>query len=80
MVAACRCAEQRRRLCFLSGWWCTSFCGWRCFPPAPYLDVMRHLVEGLRGQGLLGGWHRPAKSSLFRARRRLGCEFERLHL
>ncbi|MGV9855990.1 transposase domain-containing protein [Streptomyces sp. NPDC003442] len=35
---------------------------------------MRHLVEGLRGQGLLGGWHVPAKSSLFRARQRLGCE------
>ncbi|MGK3106238.1 IS4 family transposase [Streptomyces sp. WAC05858] len=36
--------------------------------------MMRHLVEGLRGQGLLGGWHVPAKSSLFRARQRLGCE------
>ncbi|MGW7261327.1 transposase domain-containing protein [Streptomyces sp. NPDC054834] len=44
------------------------------FSPAPYLEVMRHLVEGLRGQGLLGDWHVPAKSSLFRARQRLGPE------
>ncbi|MGV9249639.1 transposase domain-containing protein [Streptomyces sp. NPDC003710] len=35
---------------------------------------MRHLVEGLRDQGLLGDWHIPAKSSLFRARQRLGPE------
>ncbi|MBI0311495.1 IS4 family transposase [Streptomyces javensis] len=48
--------------------------GLALFSPAPYLEVMRHLVEGLRGQGLLGGWHVPAKSSLFRARQRLGCE------
>ncbi|MFI0967627.1 transposase domain-containing protein [Streptomyces sp. NPDC021080] len=32
------------------------------------------LVEGLRGSGLLGDWHVPAKSSLFRARQRLGSE------
>ncbi|MFJ1561677.1 transposase domain-containing protein [Streptomyces mirabilis] len=44
------------------------------FSPAPYLEVMRHLVEGLRGRGLLGEWHIPAKSSLFRARQRLGSE------
>ncbi|MEU6541255.1 transposase domain-containing protein [Streptomyces sp. NPDC047000] len=44
------------------------------FSPAPYLEVMRHLVEGLRGQGLLGEWHIPAESSLFRARQRLGAE------
>lgn len=48
--------------------------GLALFSPAPYLEAMRHLVEGLRGQGLLGGWHVPAKSSLFRARQRLGCE------
>jgi hypothetical protein len=35
---------------------------------------MRHLVAGLRGLGLLGDWHVPAKSSLFRARQRLGSE------
>ncbi len=34
---------------------------------------MRHLVEGLRGW-LLGNWRVPAKSSLFRARQRLGSE------
>ena len=44
------------------------------FSPAPYLAVMRHLVEGLRGQGLLGEWHIPVKSALFRARQRLGSE------
>ncbi len=44
------------------------------FSPAPYLEVMRHLIGGLRGQGLLGEWHIPAKSSLFRARQRLGSE------
>ncbi|MFE9868660.1 transposase domain-containing protein [Streptomyces sp. NPDC005506] len=44
------------------------------FSPAPYLEVMRHLVAGLRGLGLLGKWHVPAKSSLFRARQRLGFE------
>ncbi|MFJ9901046.1 transposase domain-containing protein [Streptomyces sp. NPDC091280] len=43
-------------------------------PGASYLEVMRHLVEGLRGQGLLGEWHIPAKSSLLRARQRLGSE------
>ncbi|MCI3245753.1 MULTISPECIES: transposase domain-containing protein [Streptomyces] len=44
------------------------------FSSAPYLEVMRQLVEGLRGAGLLGEWHAPAKSSLFRARQRLGSE------
>ena len=48
--------------------------GLALFSPAPYLEVMRHLVEGLRGVGLLGAWHVPAKSSLFRARQRLGSE------
>jgi hypothetical protein len=44
------------------------------FSPAPYLEVMRHLVESLRGLGLLGNWRVPARSSLFRARQRLGSE------
>ena len=35
---------------------------------------MRHLIGGLRGVGLLGEWHVPAKASLFRARQRLGSE------
>ncbi|MFD3377598.1 transposase domain-containing protein [Streptomyces sp. NPDC058697] len=48
--------------------------GLALFSPAPYLEVMRHLVAGLRGLGLLGDWHVPAKSSLFRARQRLGSE------
>ncbi|UQA94457.1 transposase domain-containing protein [Streptomyces halobius] len=44
------------------------------FSPAPYLEVLRHLAEGLRGAGLLGSWRVPAKSSLFRARERLGSK------
>ncbi|MES4909610.1 transposase domain-containing protein, partial [Streptomyces sp. NPDC000395] len=73
VVAACGCAEQRRRL--LPARLVVYFVlGLALFSPAPYLEVMRHLVEGLRGQGLLGDWHVPAKSSLFRARQRLGCE------
>ena len=48
--------------------------GLALFSPAPYLEVMRHLVAGLRGLGLLGDWHVLAKSSLFRARQRLGSE------
>ncbi|MEU2776624.1 transposase domain-containing protein [Streptomyces sp. NPDC007162] len=72
-VAACGRAEQRRRL--LPARLMVYFVlGLALLSPAPYLDVMRHLVEGLRGQGLLGGWHVPAKSSLFRARQRLGPE------
>ncbi|MET9294860.1 transposase domain-containing protein [Streptomyces sp. NPDC003077] len=38
------------------------------FSPASHLEVLRHLVEGLRGVGVLGDWRVPAKSSLFRAR------------
>jgi hypothetical protein len=73
VVAACGCAEQRKRL--LPARLVVYFVlGLALFSPAPYLEVMRHLVEGLRGRGLLGGWHVPAKSSLFRARQRLGCE------
>ncbi|MEU6763250.1 transposase domain-containing protein [Streptomyces sp. NPDC046853] len=48
--------------------------GLALFSPAPYLEVMRHLVEGLRGAGLLGDWRIPAMPSLFRARQRLGPE------
>ncbi|MEU9015378.1 IS4 family transposase [Streptomyces sp. NPDC048479] len=73
VVAACGCREQRKRL--LPARLVVYFVlGLALFSPAPYLEVMRHLVEGLRGQGLLGGWHVPAKSSLFRARQRLGSE------
>jgi hypothetical protein len=73
VVAACGRGEQRRRL--LPARLVVYFVlALALFSPAPYLEVMRHLVEGLRGQGLLGEWHIPAKSSLFRARQRLGSE------
>ncbi|QKZ17614.1 IS4 family transposase [Streptomyces chartreusis] len=73
VVAACGRAEHRRRL--LPARLVVYFVlALALFSPAPYLEVMRHLVEGLRGQGLLGDWHIPAKSSLFRARQRLGSE------
>ncbi|WP_158716824.1 IS4 family transposase [Streptomyces rimosus] len=73
VVAACGRAEQRRRL---SPARLTVYfvLGLALFSPAPYLEVLRHLVEGLRGAGLWGGWRLPAKSSLFRARDRLGPE------
>ncbi|MFI1720303.1 transposase domain-containing protein [Streptomyces sp. NPDC020489] len=62
-VAACSRAGQRRLL--LPPRLVMYFVlGLARFSPAPYLDVMRHVVEGLRGQGLLGDWHIPAKSSL----------------
>ncbi|MBT2675072.1 IS4 family transposase [Streptomyces sp. ISL-14] len=73
VVAACGRAEHRRRL--LPARLVVYFVlALALFSPAPYLEVMRHLVEGLRGAGLLGDWHVPAKSSLFRARQRLGSE------
>ncbi|MFF2433126.1 transposase domain-containing protein [Streptomyces sp. NPDC058107] len=73
VVAACGRSEQRRRL--LPARLVVYFVlGLALFSPAPYLEVMRHLVAGLRGLGLLGKWHVPAKSSLFRARQRLGFE------
>ncbi|WP_327669583.1 MULTISPECIES: IS4 family transposase [unclassified Streptomyces] len=73
VVAACGRSEQRRRL--LPARLVVYFVlGLALFSPAPYLNVMRHLVAGLRGLGLLGDWHVPAKSSLFRARQRLGSE------
>ncbi|MEU1515122.1 transposase domain-containing protein [Streptomyces sp. NPDC005811] len=66
-VAVCGRAEQRRRL--LRARLVVYFVlGLALFSPAPYLDVMRHLVEGLRSQGLLGDWRVPAESSPFRAR------------
>ncbi|MEU2794775.1 IS4 family transposase [Streptomyces sp. NPDC007100] len=73
VVAACGRVEQRRRL--LPARLVMYFVlGLALFSPAPYLEVMRHLVEGLRSQGLLGEWRIPGKPSLFRARQRLGCE------
>ncbi|WP_393086177.1 IS4 family transposase [Streptomyces sp. LN704] len=73
VVAACGRSEQRKRL--LPARLVVYFVlGLALFSPAPYLEVMRHLVAGLRGLGLLGDWHVPAKSSLFRARQRLGSE------
>lgn len=73
VVAACGRSEQRKRL--LPARLVVYFVlGLALFSPAPYLEVMRHLVAGLRGLGLLGKWHVPAKSSLFRARQRLGFE------
>lgn len=72
-MAACGRAEQRKRL--LPARLVVYFVlALALFSPAPYLEVMRHLVAGLRGVGLLGDWHVPAKSSLFRARQRLGSE------
>ncbi|MDQ1022714.1 hypothetical protein QF035_009217 [Streptomyces umbrinus] len=73
VVAACGRSERRKRL--LPARLVVYFVlGLALFSPAPYLEVMRHLVAGLRGLGLLGDWHVPAKSSLFRARQRLGSE------
>ncbi|WP_420712250.1 transposase domain-containing protein [Streptomyces sp. NRRL S-920] len=45
-----------------------------CCSPAPYLEVLQHLMEGLCDAGLWGDWRLSAKSSLFRARDRLGSE------
>ncbi|WP_262059803.1 transposase domain-containing protein [Streptomyces sp. STR69] len=44
------------------------------FSPVPYLDVMRQLVAGLRGPGLLGEWRVPGKQSPFRTQQRLGSK------
>ncbi|MFE7278095.1 transposase domain-containing protein [Streptomyces sp. NPDC057623] len=73
VMAACGRAEHRKLLLPARLVMCFVLAP-ALFPPAPYLEVMRHLVEGLRGAGLLGEWHAPAKSSLFRARQRLGTE------
>ncbi|MBP2402654.1 IS4 family transposase [Streptomyces syringium] len=73
VVAACGRTEQRRRL--LPARLTVYFVlGLALFSPAPYLEVLRHLAEGLRSAGLWGDWRIPAKSSLFRARERLGAE------
>ena len=71
VMAACGLTEQHRHLlparlvvCFVLGL--------ALFSPAPYLEVLR--VEGLRGASRCGVWRMPAKSSLFRARDRLGSE------
>jgi hypothetical protein len=73
VVAACGRAEQRRRL--LPARLVVYFVlALALFSPAPYLEVLRHLTEGLRDLGRWGSWRMPAKSSLFRARERLGAE------
>ncbi|WP_329282491.1 transposase domain-containing protein [Streptomyces sp. NBC_01451] len=76
VVAACGRAEHRRRLlpARLVVYFVLALALFSPAPLTPYLEVMRHLVEGLRSQGLLGEWRIPAKSSLFRARQRLGSE------
>jgi hypothetical protein len=73
VVAACGRSERRRRL--LPARLVVYFVlALALFSPAPYLEVLRHLVEGLREVGRWGAWRIPAKSSLFRARERLGAE------
>ncbi|MGI5466229.1 transposase domain-containing protein [Streptomyces sp. CA-132043] len=73
VVAACGRTEQRRRL--LPTRLVVYFVlGLALFSPAPYLEVLRHLVAGLRGAGLRRAWRMPAESSPFRARGRLGAE------
>ncbi|WP_319752121.1 IS4 family transposase [Streptomyces sp. AK02-04a] len=74
VVAACGRAERRQRLLPARLVVYFVLVALALFSSAPYLEVMRHLVEGLRGSGLLGNWRVPAKSSLFRARQRLGSE------
>jgi hypothetical protein len=72
VVAACERTEQRRRL--LPARLVVYFVlAMALFSPAPYLEVLRHLVQGLRELGRWGTWRVPAKSSLFRARERLGA-------
>ncbi|RMB81460.1 IS4 family transposase [Streptomyces shenzhenensis] len=73
VVAACGRGEQRRRL-LPARLVVYVVLGLALFSPASYLEVLRHLVEGLRTAGLCGTWRMPAKSSLFRARDRLGPE------
>lgn len=73
VVAACGRTEQRTRLlpARLTVYFVLALA---LFSPAPYLEVLRQLTEGLRGMGLWGAWRLPAKSSLFRARDRLGSQ------
>ncbi|MET9174351.1 IS4 family transposase [Streptomyces misionensis] len=73
VVAECGRTERRRRL--LPARLVVYFLlAMALFSPAPYLEVMRHLVEGLRWAGLWGSWHPPSKAAIFRARQRLGVE------
>ncbi|MEU6496938.1 transposase domain-containing protein [Streptomyces sp. NPDC046984] len=73
VVAACGRSGQRQRLLPLR---LVMYFVWgpALFSPAPYREVMRHLVEGPRSVGLLGNWRVPAKFSLLRALQRLGSE------
>jgi Insertion element 4 transposase N-terminal len=73
VVAACGRSEQRRRL-FPARLVVYFVLALALFSSAPYLEVLWHLVEGLRGVGRWGAWRIPAKSSLFRTRERLGAE------
>ncbi|MEV0446296.1 IS4 family transposase [Streptomyces spectabilis] len=73
VVAECGRTERRRRL--LPARLVVYFLmAMALFSPAPYLEVMRHLVEGLRWADLWGSWHPPSKAAIFRARQRLGVE------
>ncbi|MGW5659849.1 IS4 family transposase [Streptomyces sp. NPDC003758] len=73
VVAGCGRTERRRRL--LPARLVVYFLlAMALFSPAPYLEVMRQLTEGLRWAGLWGTWHPPSKSGIFRARQRLGVE------
>ncbi|MFI6007196.1 IS4 family transposase [Streptomyces sp. NPDC051366] len=73
VVAQCGRTEKRRRL--LPARLVVYFLlAMALFSPAPYLEVMRHLSEGLRWAGLWGSWHLPSKAGIFRARGRLGLE------
>lgn len=73
VVVACGRTERRRRL--LPARLVVYFLlAMALFSPAPYLEVMRQLVEGLRWAGLWGSWHPPSKAAIFRARQRLGVE------
>jgi len=73
VVAACGRTEQRTRLlpARLTVYFVLALA---LFSPAPYLEVLRQLTEGLRGMDLWGSWRLPVKSSLFRARDRLGSQ------
>lgn len=73
VVAQCGRVEKRRRL--LPARLVVYFqLAMALFSPAPYLEVMRHLSEGLRWAGLWGSWRPPGKAAIFRARGRLGVE------
>lgn len=73
VVSRCGRTEKRRRL--LPARLVVYFLlAMALFSPAPYLEVMRHLSEGLRWAGLWGGWEPPSKAAIFRARERLGAE------